>query len=65
MPTENAINNSWMILNEFNQKDPSYHPPIIKKKKVIKGRSSKPKKYSAEEIFLYKLKKLVTLGLDI
>lgn len=65
MSKNNAIDNSLEILKTFSQKDPSYHQPILVKKKSFRGRSGRPKRYSEEEIFLYKLKKLATIGIDI
>ena len=56
-PSANAINNSWQIKEEFNQKSKAYHPPLPRKKQRVmhRGRSGKVKVYTSEEIFLYLL----------
>ena len=54
----NAINNSWQIKEEFNQKSKAYHPPLPRKKQRVmhRGRSGKVRVFSEEEIFLYLMK---------
>lgn len=56
-PSANAINNSYQIKEEFNQKSKAYHPPLPRKKQRVmpRGRSGKVKVYTTEEIFLYLL----------
>jgi hypothetical protein len=55
-PHEVEILNSWEIDKEFKQK--AYKPPIITKKFCsFRGKSGKAKKYSEDEIFLYKVRK--------
>uniref|UniRef100_A0A6M3IIY9 Uncharacterized protein n=1 Tax=viral metagenome TaxID=1070528 RepID=A0A6M3IIY9_9ZZZZ len=60
--TEDAINNTYQILEEFKckqQKQSIYKSPLPLKKQRItaRGRSGKVKHFTEEQIFLYKLKK--------
>ena len=52
MTKEDAINNSWQILNEFKVRNGAYYAPHIKW--PCKGKNGKVKIYTEEEIFLYK-----------
>ena len=65
MPTEDQVNNSWQIVEEFRCKEKKqmiYRPCSPNKSiyKPTKGRSGRVKEYSEEEIMLYKIKTLGT-----
>jgi len=53
------INNSYFIKNEFKQKSGAYKAPLPRKmqRTTSRGRSGKVYHYTAEEIFLYQVRK--------